>query len=54
MFADFSRDDGRQSAAPGEFHGRALGSPVSLDYRDRAPFPFTAGNIKGVHIAYTP
>lgn len=33
--------------------GRALGSPVSLDYRDRAPFPVPAGTIKRVHIAYT-
>ncbi|GED98888.1 arylsulfatase [Gordonia crocea] len=32
--------------------GRCLGSPVSLAYRDRAPFPFT-GEISGVHVAYT-
>ncbi|RZU63793.1 arylsulfatase [Microterricola gilva] len=32
--------------------GRALGSPVSLDYRDRAPFPFT-GSLERVHIAYS-
>ncbi|MBS1907826.1 MAG: arylsulfatase [Actinobacteria bacterium] len=31
--------------------GRALGSPVALDYRDRAPFPFT-GTIEKVAIAY--
>lgn len=31
--------------------GRSLGSPVSLDYRDRAPFPFT-GTIERVHVAY--
>lgn len=32
--------------------GTSLGSPVSLDYRERAPFPFE-GRIHGVHIAYT-
>jgi arylsulfatase A-like enzyme len=32
--------------------GTCLGSPVSLDYRERAPFPFE-GRIHGVHIAYT-
>jgi arylsulfatase len=31
--------------------GRALGSPVSLDYRDRAPFPFN-GAIDRVHVRY--
>jgi arylsulfatase len=31
--------------------GRALGSPVSLDYRERAPFPFT-GAIHSVHVRY--
>jgi arylsulfatase len=31
--------------------GRALGSPVSLDYRDKAPFPFN-GTIDRVHVAY--
>ncbi|OBA85674.1 arylsulfatase [Mycobacteriaceae bacterium 1482268.1] len=31
--------------------GRCLGSPVSLDYYDRAPFPFD-GAIKRVHVAY--
>ena len=31
--------------------GRSLGSPVSLDYRDRAPFPIT-GTIERVHVAY--
>lgn len=39
------------SANDGMDIGRALGSPVSLDYRDRAPFPFT-GSIERVHIAY--
>lgn len=33
--------------------GQALGSPVSLNYRHRAPFPVPAGTIKRVHIAYT-
>jgi len=32
--------------------GTCLGSPVSLDYRDRAPFPFE-GRIHRVHVAYT-
>lgn len=32
--------------------GTCLGSPVSLDYRERAPFPFE-GNIHRVHVAYT-
>jgi arylsulfatase A-like enzyme len=32
--------------------GTCLGSPVSLDYRERAPFPFE-GRIHGVHVAYT-
>ena len=32
--------------------GTCLGSPVSLDYRERAPFPFE-GHIRGVHVAYT-
>lgn len=32
--------------------GTCLGSPVSLDYRDRAPFPFE-GLIHRVHVAYT-
>lgn len=31
--------------------GTCLGSPVSLDYRDRAPFPFE-GRIERVHVAY--
>lgn len=31
--------------------GVCLGSPVSLDYRERAPFPFE-GHIRGVHVAY--
>jgi arylsulfatase len=31
--------------------GRALGSPVSLDYRDRAPFAFT-GTIHRMRVAY--
>jgi arylsulfatase A-like enzyme len=33
--------------------GKALGSPVSLDYRDRAPFPFT-GTIHNVNVRYIP
>lgn len=32
--------------------GRALGSPVALDYRELAPFPFT-GSIDRVHIEYS-
>jgi hypothetical protein len=32
--------------------GTCLGSPVSMDYRDRAPFPFE-GRIDVVHVAYT-
>ncbi|WP_420109475.1 hypothetical protein, partial [Mycolicibacter arupensis] len=32
--------------------GTCLGSPVSLDYRQRAPFPFE-GHIHRVHVAYT-
>jgi arylsulfatase len=32
--------------------GTCLGSPVSLDYRERAPFPFE-GHIERVHVAYT-
>lgn len=32
--------------------GTCLGSPVSLDYRERAPFPFE-GLIDRVHVAYT-
>ena len=32
--------------------GTCLGSPVSLDYYDRAPFPFT-GEIHNVNIRYT-
>lgn len=32
--------------------GTCLGSPVSLDYRERAPFPFE-GHIRRVHVAYT-
>ena len=31
--------------------GTCLGSPVSLDYYDRAPFPF-AGTIHGVDVRY--
>ena len=31
--------------------GQALGSPVSLDYRDRAPFKFN-GTIEQVHVKY--
>ena len=33
--------------------GVALGSPVSLDYYDKAPFKFT-GTIERVHVAYVP
>ena len=32
--------------------GRCLGGPVSLDYFDRAPFPFT-GIIEKFRVAYT-
>jgi arylsulfatase len=32
--------------------GTCLGSPVSMDYYDRAPFPFN-GRIGRVHVAYT-
>ncbi len=32
--------------------GTCLGSPVSLDYRERAPFAFE-GHISRVHVAYT-
>ena len=32
--------------------GVALGSPVSLDYRDRAPFKFN-GTIERFHVKYT-
>jgi arylsulfatase len=32
--------------------GTCLGSPVSMDYRDRAPFPFS-GHIHGVHVVYS-
>jgi arylsulfatase len=31
--------------------GIALGSPVSLDYRDKAPFKFN-GTIEQVHVKY--
>ena len=31
--------------------GKALGSPVSLDYHDRAPFAFN-GHIEQVHVRY--
>ena len=31
--------------------GQALGSPVSLDYRDKAPFKFN-GTINEVHVKY--
>ncbi len=31
--------------------GQALGSPVSLDYRDKAPFKFN-GAIEQVHVKY--
>jgi arylsulfatase len=31
--------------------GQALGSPVSLDYFDKAPFPFT-GTIDRVRVRY--
>ncbi len=32
--------------------GVCLGSPVSMDYYERAPFPFE-GHIETVHVAYT-
>jgi hypothetical protein len=32
--------------------GIALGSPVSLDYCDKAPFKFN-GTIEQVHVRYT-
>jgi len=32
--------------------GRVLGSPVSLDYRDKVPFEFT-GTIDQMHVQYT-
>ena len=32
--------------------GIALGSPVSLDYFDKAPFKFN-GRIESVHVQYT-
>ena len=32
--------------------GTCLGSPVSLDYYDKAPFPFN-GEIQRVTVAYT-
>ena len=32
--------------------GVCLGSPVALDYYDKAPFPFD-GNIERVRVAYT-
>ncbi|MDQ7879782.1 arylsulfatase [Microbacterium sp. QXD-8] len=32
--------------------GRCLGGPVSLDYFDRAPFPYT-GDIDSVHVIYS-
>ncbi|KUI30906.1 arylsulfatase [Mycobacterium sp. IS-1742] len=32
--------------------GTCLGSPVSMDYRERAPFPFE-GRIERMHVAYT-
>jgi hypothetical protein len=31
--------------------GTCLGSPVSLDYHKRAPFPFN-GTINRMHVAY--
>ncbi len=31
--------------------GTCLGSPIALDYRDRAPFPFN-GTIRRMHVAY--
>ena len=33
--------------------GQAIGSPVSFDYRDRAPFKFN-GTIEQVHVGYLP
>jgi hypothetical protein len=33
--------------------GQALGSPVSLDYRDQAPFKID-GTIEQVHVRYLP
>ena len=33
--------------------GIALGSPVSLDYYDKAPFKFN-GTIEQVHVKYIP
>ncbi len=33
--------------------GQALGSPVSLDYREKAPFKFN-GTIEQVHVKYVP
>lgn len=32
--------------------GTCLGSPVSMDYRERAPFPFET-DIHEVHVAHT-
>ena len=32
--------------------GKCLGSPVALDYYDKAPFPFN-GKIERVHVTYT-
>ena len=32
--------------------GKDLGSPVALDYFDRAPFEFN-GEIEKIHISYT-
>ena len=32
--------------------GQALGSPVSMDYREKAPFKFN-GTIEQVHVKYT-
>ena len=31
--------------------GQSLGSPVSLDYREKAPFKFN-GKIENVHVKY--
>jgi arylsulfatase len=31
--------------------GRCLGAPISLDYYDRAPFPFN-GDIRNVNVRY--
>jgi arylsulfatase len=33
--------------------GKNIGSPVSLDYFDAAPFPFN-GVIHDVHVVYKP